>query len=331
MPFIYISNAASGDIHVYHLSDDGHLSSTDVASLGGNLAPMAVNPSKNLLYVARRGDSSALISLDINANTGKLKMRAETPVDAKMSYLGLDRTGQYLVGVSYHSHSLTVCKIDQSNTILSNQTVIPTRKHPHSIQFTQDNQHALVASLGDDEMLVYAFDENSGELTALEANTWKARTGSGPRHIQFHPNGQFIYVLNEHNATLDVLRWDNNSAQLHLLQTLETLPESFTGKAWAADIHLTPDGRFLYTSDRNSSTLALFGLNAGSGLATFIAHTPTELQPRSFAISPSGSHLMAAGQKSDHVSLYRIDALTGKLDFQERLPTGTEPIWIEII
>jgi 6-phosphogluconolactonase len=331
MPFAYISNAASGDIHVYHVSDDGLMSSTEVDRLGGNLAPMAINPSKKLLYVARRGDSCALISLDINANTGKLKIRAETPVDAKMSYIGIDRTGQYLVGVSYHSHSLTVCKLDPSNTILPNQTVISTRKHPHSIQFTQDNQHALVASLGDDEMLVYAFDENSGGLTALEANTWKAKPGSGPRHIQFHPNGQFVYVLNELDATLDVLRWNHSSAKLHLLQTLETLPESFTGKAWAADIHLTPDGRFLYTSDRNSSTLALFVLNADKGLATFIENTPTELQPRSFAISPSGSHLMAAGQKSDHVSLYRIDPLTGKLKLQQRLPTGTEPIWIEII
>ena len=331
MPFAYISNAASGDIHVFHLSDDGHLNLIEVDRLGGNLAPMAINQSQKLLLVAQRGDSNSLISLDMDTNTGKLQMRAETPVDAKMSYLGLDRTGQYLVGVSYHSHSLTVCKIDQANKLLQLRNGIPTRKHPHSIQFTHDNQHALVASLGDDEMLVYAFDENSGDLTALEANTWTARTGSGPRHIQFHPNGQFIYVLNEHDATLDVLRWDNSSAQLHLLQTLETLPDTFRGKAWAADIHLTPDGKFLYTSERNSSTLTIFSLDQATGKATLTAHTPTELQPRSFAISSSGSHLMSAGQKSDHVSLYRIDALTGKLEFQERLPTGTEPIWIEII
>jgi 6-phosphogluconolactonase len=331
MSLVYISHATSGDIHTFELTYQGYLSLMDVSVLGGNLAPMAISHIKHALYVARRGDQNALISLAIDESSGKLQLNAETPVGAKMSYLSIDRSGRYLVGVSYHSHTLTVCPIDQAGHVLPTQAVIPTLKHPHSMLFTQDNKHALVASLGGDAILVYAFDENTGQLTELEQHHWVCRSGCGPRHIQFHPHGEFVYVLNELDATLDVLHWNNNQAQLNHLQTLATLPAKFTDQPWAADIHLTPNGRFLYTSDRNASTLALFSLNQTTGLATFIAHTDTELRPRSFAINPSGTHLLAAGQQSNHVSLYRIDAATGQLEFQQKLPTGIEPIWIEII
>jgi 6-phosphogluconolactonase len=115
------------------------------------------------------------------------------------------------------------------------------------------------------------------------------------------------------------------------LQTLSTLPPDFDAKPWAADIHLTPDGRCLISSERSSSTLAVFHVDTDTGLLTLAGHTSTETQPRGFAIHDNGLHVLVAGQQSHHVSCYRLDTSNGALVFQQRMQTGKEPNWIEIV
>jgi 6-phosphogluconolactonase len=299
--------------------------------VGGNIAPLLVSRSKDRLFVARRGEINALVSLAIDPTSGMLDVVAETPLTAKMSYLSLDHTGNFLFAVSYHNHSLTVCPLVDGKKIISHHMVIETPNNPHSLVFSPDNRYAVVASLGADFLLVYAFNERTGHLSPHTTTHWKARLGSGPRHFRFHPLGQFIYLLNELDAQLDVLAWNAANGHMKHIQTVDTLPATFTGKPWAADLHLTPDGRFLYTSERSSSTLAAFQLNQETGHAKLIGHTLTESQPRSFAVDQKGYFLMAVGQQSHHLSHYSIDSNSGLLTLQQRLPTGIEPIWIETV
>jgi 6-phosphogluconolactonase len=147
----------------------------------------------------------------------------------------------------------------------------------------------------------------------------------------FHPNGRTVYLLNELDAGVDVLAFDAAKGTLSQVQTLSTLPAGFNGKPWAADLHLTPDGRFLYTSERTTSTLAVFAVDPASGQLKLLGHVDTERQPRGFNIDPSGRYLIAAGQQSHAVSTYRIDRDSGALQLLKSTPLGKNPNWIEIV
>ena len=140
-----------------------------------------------------------------------------------------------------------------------------------------------------------------------------------------------IDLLNELDGTVDVLDWDADQARLILVQTVGILPTGFTGQPWAADLHLTPDGRHLYASERTSSTLAHFLVDAATGRLALQGHVSVETQPRGFAIDPTGRHLLVVGQLSHHLSRWAIDPESGQLDCQQRISVGQGPNWVEIL
>jgi 6-phosphogluconolactonase len=187
-----------------------------------------------------------------------------------------------------------------------------------------------VTCLGDDMILQYRFDERTGELTPNEPPAVTTQPGAGPRHFVFHPNRRFVFVVNELNGTVDTYRLAADGT-LALVQTVSVLPSDFSGEPWAADIHLTPDGRFLYTSERTSSTLAAFGVDGNSGELTALGHYVTEAQPRGFNIDPASAYVVVAGEESDGLSVYAIDRQTGALDKTAEASAGDGPNWVEII
>ena len=181
------------------------------------------------------------------------------------------------------------------------------RSHAHSVQQTPDGRYYLVADLGTDELVAYRLV--SGELT--RAFAYDATPGAGPRHFVFHANGKLVYVANEIAATVTVLAYDGGS--LTRLQELSMLPEGFTEQTWAADIHLSPDGRFLYASNRVHDSIATFSV-AADGTLAFLGTIPSGGRwPRSFSITPSGRHLLVANQHSDSIVVFARDAETGAL------------------
>lgn len=326
MPHVYVSNALSGDIHVMQWADTRRLTLTSTCVVGAGPGPICISPMTERMYVAKRGEPNSLVCLQLDRTHGQLNLLYEMPLTARMCNLRIDRTGRFLLAVSYHSHSLTVCPLTPAQPAASDHTVMSTLRHPHAAVFSPDNRFVLVPCLGDDGVMVFGFDESRGQLTLH--TQWQARAGSGPRHLCFHPEGQWLYLLNELDATLDVLAWDAAQGTLQHMQTLNTLPSGFTGKPWAADIHVSADGQFVYTCDRSSSTLAVFKADAQRGALTWLAHVPTELQPRSFALDVDGRHVLVAGQKSNHLGVFERDAQTGLLTLTQRLATGEEPGWV---
>jgi 6-phosphogluconolactonase len=168
-------------------------------------------------------------------------------------------------------------------------------------------------------------------LTPNDPPAFRAREGAGPRHLVLHPNGKHAYLLNELDATVDLLAFDAQRGTLSLLDTWSTMPPGADAKPWAADLHLTPDGRFLYTSERNTSTLAIWAVSATTGGLTLVGHQLTEQQPRGFNIDPAGNWLLAVGQASGQLTVYKIDRATGLLEAKTRLAVGSNPNWVEII
>jgi 6-phosphogluconolactonase len=154
---------------------------------------------------------------------------------------------------------------------------------------------------------------------------------AGPRHFRFSPDERFVYLLCELDASIYVFPYDAASGRLSKeTQVASAVPPGFAGKPWAADIHLTPDGKFLYASERTSSTLAAFRVDANSGALVPIASYPTETQPRGFAIDPSGRTLLAVGQLSNSLTAHAIDPDSGALRALARYPVGKNPNWIEM-
>lgn len=330
MAHVYVSNADSGDISVLHMAAQGELRLQNTVQVGGNLMPMAVSPSRQMLYVARRSDPMALVSLAIDPDKRDLSQVGEAALPASMAYVSTDLTGRFLLAASYPGHQLTVSPVASDGTVGAVQQVVPTGPNAHAVMASPCNRFVLATSLGGGELMVYAFNAETGRLSPQ--SSWHARAGAGPRHFRFDPAGRCVYLLNELDGTLDVLAWDAQQGSLSTVQSqVSILPPGFTDKPWAADVHLTPDGRHLYASERTSSTLAHFDVDTVTGYITAKGHTAVETQPRGFAIDPTGRHLLVVGQMSHHLSRYAIDPDQGHLTHLQRVSVGQGPNWVEIL
>ena len=159
----------------------------------------------------------------------------------------------------------------------------------------------------------------------------RVKENAGPRHLVFHPIGTIVYVLAELAGSVYVFDYTVATGQLTEKQNISALPPDFQGKPSAADLHLTPDGKFLYASERTSSTLAGFKVDPASGTLTPIGSVATEKQPRGFNIDSTGRYLLAVGQLSHGLSSYRIEPESGKLTKLKEYPMGKNPNWVEIL
>lgn len=328
----YVSNADSREISVVKLDHDkGTLQVTQTLAVGGTVMPMALSPDKRMLYAALRSEPFTVASFAIDGSTGNLKAAGTAPLPDSMAYVMTDRTGRWLFAASYGGNKVSVSPIGANGVAGAATAVVPTGKNAHAAVIDAANKNLFVTNLGSDQVLQYGFDAATGKLTPNNPPAFGTRPGAGPRHLVFHPNGRHAYLLHELDATVDVLAYDAQRGTLSLLKTMPTLPAGFTGKPWAADLHLTPNGRFLYTSERNSHTLAMWSVDAASGELKLIGHQPTEKQPRGFQIDPSGTWLLAVGQLSHAMTAYRIDPASGRLMQQASLPLGKNPNWVEII
>jgi 6-phosphogluconolactonase len=326
---VYVSNADSGELSVLSMGADGHLTEQSTVPLRGNLMPMAISPDKSRLYVARRSDPMAVVSLAIDPATRNLSVLGEAALPASMAYISTDHTGRFVLAASYQGAQLTVSPVGPDGVVGPVQQVVPTGPHAHAIMPSPCNRFVLATSLGGGTLKVWHLNAETGLLS--EWSTWSSRADAGPRHFRFDPSGRFVYLLHELDGTVDVLAWDASAGRLSPVQTVGILPPDFSGKPWAADVHLTPDGRHLYTSERTSSTLAHFTVDTASGRLTAQGHTQVETQPRGFSIDPSSRYLLVVGQLSHHLSAWAIDPETGQLRLLQRIAVGQGPNWVEIL
>jgi 6-phosphogluconolactonase len=329
---VYVANADSQDISVLCLDTaTGALTPLLQVAVGGAVMPLAVSPDRCRLYASIRSEPFEVLSFSIGPRDGRLALIGRHGLPASMCWIGTDRSGRFLLSASYAGSMIAVSPIDANGVAWPAQQTAMTAPNAHAVQADPSNRFLFAACLGGGVLLRYRFDALSGALEPDVASTWQARLGAGPRHFVFHPTAPFAYLLNELDAGIDVLAYDAARGILSVVQTIASLPPGFVGEPWAADIHLTPDARFLYTSERRSSTLAAFAVDADSGELSPIGQVPTEAQPRGFAIDPSGRWLLAAGQESHRVSLYAIDPASGRLVKHGERAVGRNPNWVEIV
>lgn len=330
--WVYVANADSQEISVLSLDrQNGKLEAVQTLPVGGTVMPMAVSADKKMLYAALRSQPFRVVSMSIDAATGKLEKKGEASLAESMANIDLDATGRWLFAASYGGGKISVNAIGKDGTVGAVQQLIQTGPNAHAIHADASNRYVLATSLGADQVSAWRFDADKGLLSPNDPPLTQTPAKGGPRHFVWDKAQRYVYLLDELDAGLHVFAWDAARGTLKLEQSTTALPAGFTGKPWAADLHLTPDGRYLYASERTSSTISAFKVDSATGRLQPLGQTPTEKTPRGFAIDASGRYLIAAGQESHHVALYAIDARTGTLGAPQRLPVGKNPNWIEIV
>jgi 6-phosphogluconolactonase len=343
--FAYVSNAESKDIHVLRLDPaNGDLEPIQRVTLSapGPLNPLAVSPDRRFLYGAQREAPYSVSAFAIDQLSGELSFLGASSLMHSTPYIITDRSGRWLFAASYQGSLVSVSPIGRDGFPQPPHQVIRTDANAHSVQIDSANRNVFIPCLGGDVLTQWRFDEVTGKLSANEPPAVKVAKGAGPRHFAFHPNNRIVYLLNELEASVYVYAYDAASGTLSEIQTALALPLDFSGPQFgmpgvstnggpkAADIHVSPDGRFLYASERTTSTLAAFRIGLASGLLESIGSYPTEKTPRGFNIDPTGHYLLAAGQDSHHLTVYAIDQEAGMLSQLKRYAMGQGPNWVEI-
>ncbi len=329
---VFVSNADSGEIGVYRLdAERGELAPIQTLAVGGQVMPLAQSPDRRFLYAARRSDPLEVLSFAIDPQCGALAAIGTAPLPHSMANIASDRSGRWLFSASYGGNVIAVSAIGADGVPQPAHQIMATAPHAHAIQADPSNRFVFAPCLGGGHVMQLRFDAATGNLTPNEPPLFVPHAGASPRHLVFDAAGGFAYLLNELDGAIDVLALDATAGTLRTVQTLSSLPPGFDAEPWAADLHLSADGRFLYSSERRSSTLAAFRVDPASGELTPLGHAPTEAQPRGFAITPDGAFLIAAGQLSNRLSVHAIDAHTGALTRRSSCAAGGNPNWIEIV
>jgi 6-phosphogluconolactonase len=347
--FVYVSNAEDGDISTYRMQrETGTLQPGPRVPVAPMVMPMTVSRDRRFLFVAARSNPFSVVTLSIDPQTGALAPLASSPLPESMCYISLDRTGRYLFAASYHASLVSVHAVGSDGRVSAPPLqVITTGRHAHSVRIDESNRYVFVPTLGTDAVFQFIFDAQSGRLASNTPPLVLEKPGTGPRHMITSPDNRFVFVANEMAGTVTTLALDGETGLLTEIDSASGVPPnanlvpgtvrgSQPGRntdrdIWAADVHITPDGRFLYLSERTTSTLARFAVAAATGKLTYLGSTPTAKQPRGFAIEPSGRFLVASGENSATLSVYAIDTGSGELQLLEKYPTGKGANWVEIV
>lgn len=333
--FAYVGNADSNEVGIFRLDlGSGGMEPVGSAKFAGvdkpgGSTPMSVSPDKRFLFVGVRSEPYQALTFAIDPTTAGLRQLGSGPLADSMAYVATDRTGRFLFGASYGGNKVSVNPIGADGIVGPPSQIVPTGPKAHAILASPDNRFVLATNLGSDELLTFKLDPQNGSLAASSA--LKVATGAGPRHFRFSPDGRFVYLLGELDGIVRTLAYNAADGSLRELQQASALPVGFEGKPWGADIHITPDGRFLYASERTSSTIAGFTIDPASGHLTSFGNFATEKQPRGFNIDPTGRYLAAVGEMSNGMSVYAIDPANGMLTKLKSYPTGAKPNWVEFI
>jgi len=338
--YAYVSHNKGREILVLRLDPaSGALTPVQQVAVTGHAMPMAVSPDRRFLFVALRSLPYSVASFAIDPLSGKLTHLANAPLPDSMSYISTDRTGRYLLATAISDDRskprkalISVSSIGPNGFVQPAHQIMRTGPKAHCILADPSNNYVLVALCDADEIMRLVFDAATGMYSPNTLTPVRTKPHSGPRQFLFHPNYRFFYVLSEPDASVYAFRYDASAGALTELQTLSALPPDFGDKhPEGAGIDITPDGRFLYTSERSSNTLAAFKIDLASGILSPVGHFPTEDRPHGFSIDPHGRCLLAAGENSSRMTSYAIDGETGNLTKLKEYPLGKGPNCVKIL
>lgn len=298
----------------------------------------AIHPDGDVLYsIAREGLSEAdeqgsVIAYQIDPETGALsQLNRQSSMGAGPAHVSVDPHGRFLYVSNYSAGNLASYPLSKDGRIGEAADVVhhegssinerrQQAPYVHAANPSADGRFLYVSDLGTDKIMIYAVDEETGELSPAETPWAEVNPGSGPRHFTFHPSQAYAYSVDELSSTVTAFRVDSETGVLDNIQRIGMLPESFEEDSWAADIHISPNGRFLYATNRGHDSLAIYSVDPDTGLLELIGHEPTRGgHPRNFAIDQYGEFLFMTNRDDNNLVLFEMDQETGLLNY-----TGVE-------
>jgi len=277
------SNKRTGYIELFTVDDSGDLTSVNkVCSGGANPCHVAVNDNGDVI--------------------------ASNYTSGNVSLLRIDSTGTLSEVVSSVQHT--------GKGPVANRQDVP---HVHSALFEKGGNRIFVADLGIDQVKVYTIDKAVNALKPYKYPVIKMAPGSGPRHMAIHPNGKLLFIANELSSSVSIVELMKNG-NFRLLETISTLPVNFSISNTCADIHLSPDGKFLYVSNRGMNSIAIFSVLEKELKIKLLGHEETRGEsPRNFTLTPAGDYLLVANQNTNNIVAFRRNTVTGLLTFTDQI------------
>lgn len=327
--FVYVANAESRELLIFKLDPDSGALTLVEHVLGGKFTTLCATPDGRFMFAGLRDEPFGIASFAIDSQRGVLQPIGEMQMPGPLAYIATDRSGRTLLAASYHNDFVALSEIGADGALRKPHQIIPGIAKAHAVMASPANDRVVATSLGSDRVIVWPFDAVTGRINESAAVEYKVSSGAGPRHLRFHPKSQRIFVLCELDASLRAFDIDS-SGQLREGASASAVPKGFRGKRWAAELQIAADGRFVYASERTSSTIISFALNPNGKIETR-GSMVTERQPRAFTIDPTGRFMFVVGQKSNRLSVYSIDRETGSLAKLDDYPVGDDPSWIEVL
>jgi len=325
---VYTASPESQQIHVWTLHSNGSLTLLQVVDVAGQVQPMVVSPDKRFLYVGVRPEFR-VIAYRITPDDGRLTEAGEAPLPGSPTHISTDRSGRFLFSASYNAGNVGVISLENDGLPGATVDIVDGLEGCHSANISPDNSTLWVPALKQDRICLFTLSDD-GHLVAQTPAEVTTAEGAGPRHMAFHPNHQYAYSVNELNSSVNAWELKDPNGAIECVQTVEMMPPDFSDVRWAADIHITPDGRHLYACDRTSSLITIYDVSEDGSVLSLVGYQPTEAQPRGFNIDNSGKYLVAVGQKSHHVAVYGISQEQGLLEEKGRYAVGQGPMWVAI-
>lgn len=333
----YTNGASEGIYRGLFNTSTGALTDIKLVASAVNPSFLVVHPQGKLVLAVNEvmdfnGEATGAISAFSIDDDGGLQLMGQQPTQGGAPcYITTDAAGHWALVANYMGGNASVFPVGADGTLGEAVSVIQHEgssvnkdrqagPHAHCIELDSAGRFAFVADLGMDKVMIYTFDAQSGALVPNHVPFASTAPGAGPRHFSFHPDGRHAFVINELDSTLTAFRYDAADGSLEARSTISTLPADFDGTSYCADIHVHPDGRFVYGSNRGHDSIVIASFDATTGALMSKGHVSTQGRtPRNFALDPTGQFLLAANQRSDNIAIFRIDQSTG-------IPTPTGQI-----
>jgi len=341
----YTSTVSDG-IYVFKFNTETGENSFVSVAIASNPSFLTISPNKKFVYAVNENAPGQVTSFSFDNKTGTLTELNQQPSQGKHPcYITTDNTGKWVIAGNYSSGTVAVYPVNKdgslgkpTDSVLHEGSSVNTDRqeaaHVHATVLNKNNKTLYVPDLGLDKVMIYSFDTKAGKLKESVPPFIMTEPGAGPRHMDIHPNGKFAYLLEELTGSVSAYRVEKNGA-LSLQQNISCLPRDYTGPVGSADIHVSPDGKFLYCSNRGeSNTIGIFSIHPSTGELEWVDHQSTlGRTPRNFIFDPTGNFLLAANQNSDEIIIFKRDKNTGLLTDTGKKIKVAKPVclkWIPV-
>ncbi len=337
------TSAGSNGIYVYDFNKTSGEAKLLSSVKTSNPSYLAVAPNQKFVYAVNEDNPGMVTAFQFNKDSGTLtKLNDVVSAGAHPCYISINKKGTHLVVGNYTGGNLAVIDVRENGLInqpkqiiqLKGSSVNRTRQekaHVHATVFSPDQNYLFVPDLGSDKLMLYTVAQKSGALQPAEPPFYDVNAGAGPRHLSFHPTRPYAYLIEELSGTVSAFKFEEG--KLTLLQNTSCHPMSYQGAMGSADIHVSPDGKFLYCSNRgDANSIAIFSIDQETGMIKIAGFQPTlGLHPRNFIFDPAGNFLLVANRDSDEVVIFNVDKRTGLLEDSKQRINVSKPVCLKWI